>query len=158
MNSNFSFYQGVVKKLFIFIYTISDKKYLFKVGKFLRNLLNDRYYLSQYRGFKIYSCPMHSIGGELIRNRIYEKEIGSLITFHTKNSYSFIDIGANIGIHSLLASSRKINEEQKILSIEPYEPIYEVLKKNIDANGFTNIIPINKGLVSPNQRNIFFFF
>jgi len=99
---------------------------------------------------------MHSIGGELIRNRIYEKEIGSLITFHTKNSYSFIDIGANIGIHSLLASSRKINEEQKILSIEPYEPIYEVLKKNIDANGFTNIIPINKGLGESESKKYFF--
>ena len=122
MNSNFSFSQRVVKKLFTFIYTISDKRYLFKLGKSLRNLLNDRYYLSHYRGFKIYSCPMHSIGGELIRNRIYEKEIGSLITCHIKNSYNFIDIGANIGIHSLLASSRKINEEQKILSLNHMGP------------------------------------
>ena len=99
---------------------------------------------------------MHSIGGELIRNRIYEKEIGSLITCHIKNSYNFIDIGANIGIHSLLASSRKINEEQKILSLEPYGPIYEILKRNIDANGFTNIIPINKGLGESESKKYFF--
>lgn len=51
---------------------------------------------------------------------------------------TILDIGANIGNHSLYwASERKA---QKIYSFEPYPSSYQILKTNIDINNLNNII------------------
>ena len=63
-----------------------------------------------------------------------------------KSGYSFIDAGANVGVHTLLAASMRKDDSQKIFSFEPQEDIFEILKKNIDINKFKNVIAINKGL------------
>jgi FkbM family methyltransferase len=54
----------------------------------------------------------------------------------------FIDIGANIGYHSLLASMR-VGQQGKIYAIEASPMIFERLRQNISANTVTNVIPLN---------------
>lgn len=54
-----------------------------------------------------------------------------------KNSSVFVDIGANIGYYSLLASS--INDRLNVIAFEPFNDACEALKLNIMYNGFRNI-------------------
>ena len=63
-----------------------------------------------------------------------------------KSGYNFIDAGANIGIHTLLASLTRKDESQKIFSFEPQENIFHILKQNIDINKFKNVRAIKMGL------------
>jgi len=57
---------------------------------------------------------------------------------------SFIDVGANIGYYSLVASGL-MKDEGTILSIEPEQNNYSLLVDNAKINNFTNIIPVNVG-------------
>lgn len=60
---------------------------------------------------------------------------------------TFIDIGANIGLYSLLASEIK---NATIYSFEPHPFTFNLLKDQILLNGRKNIIPINKALSEVN--------
>lgn len=57
----------------------------------------------------------------------------------------FFDIGANIGLFSLVAAKR-IGETGKIFAFEPSPKTFLRLKENIVLNKFENIIPLNLGL------------
>ena len=56
-----------------------------------------------------------------------------------------LDIGANIGYHTLI-SSKLVGNTGKIYSFEPEPHNFKLLLKNIEINEFKNIIPINKAL------------
>ena len=55
-----------------------------------------------------------------------------------KKNYEFIDIGANQGIYSLIAS--KNTNIKRIIAFEPVDQTFKLLKENIRINKFTNII------------------
>jgi len=57
----------------------------------------------------------------------------------------FIDVGANIGLFTLIAA-RIIGNKGKIISIEPTKKTFERLKEHIELNRYKNIIPINLAL------------
>lgn len=44
----------------------------------------------------------------------------------------FVDIGANVGVYSLLAATQ-MNNQGRVLALEPYPPIYDRLNFNIQA-------------------------
>lgn len=60
---------------------------------------------------------------------------------------SFIDIGANIGVYSLIASEAK---RAKVYAFEPYLETYHKLRRNIEANNRHNIFSFNYALGSRN--------
>ncbi|HLB32084.1 MAG TPA: FkbM family methyltransferase [Patescibacteria group bacterium] len=60
---------------------------------------------------------------------------------------NFIDIGANIGVYSLIASEAK---RAKVYAFEPYRDTYQKLRRNIEANNRHNIFPFNYALGSRN--------
>ena len=51
-----------------------------------------------------------------------------------------IDIGANIGSFSLLAS-KKVGPSGRVIALEPEEANYRQLQRNIELNNATNIVP-----------------
>ena len=58
---------------------------------------------------------------------------------------TFIDVGANIGIYSLYATT--VNKEVKIFAIEPIEGTFNELLKNIQLNNFSQqIVPVRAAL------------
>ena len=60
-----------------------------------------------------------------------------------------LDIGANIGFFTLLAA-RLVGKKGKVYAFEP-EPInYNLLTKNIELNGYNNIIPLQKAVSNVN--------
>lgn len=57
----------------------------------------------------------------------------------------FIDVGANIGLMSLVAS-KKIESTGRVIAFEPHPHTFNILKKNIWINHIHNIIPVNYGV------------
>ena len=66
-----------------------------------------------------------------------------------------IDIGANIGYYSLIAS-KYIGKKGKVYAFEPVPENYELLVKNIKANNLKNIIPIKKAVYKENTTTMIY--
>jgi FkbM family methyltransferase len=70
--------------------------------------------------------------GDLILNQINKLNKGDL----------FIDIGANQGLFSIIAS----NKGAKVISFEPNFEIFKIFVRNISINKCENIYPLNVGI------------
>ena len=62
-----------------------------------------------------------------------------------------LDIGANVGVYSLLAS-KKIGAQGKIYAFEPTAATFELLTKNLTLNHCENVVPVKKALSDSKQR------
>ena len=56
----------------------------------------------------------------------------------------FLDIGANLGIYSLLAGRHLT--QGRVISLEPNPKVYSDLVENTRLNGLTNVTPLNFGM------------
>lgn len=79
-------------------------------------------------------------------NNLILKEINNL-----KEGQNFLDIGANIGYYSILASNI-IGEAGRVYSFEPSNREFIRLLKNIELNDCGNIIPANIALSDSNNE------
>ena len=70
---------------------------------------------------------------------------------------SFIDVGANLGFHSLFVA-KKYGKNIKILSVEASKPTYNSFLENLKIQDFfvQNITPINKLVYSSSNANLKF--
>jgi FkbM family methyltransferase len=59
----------------------------------------------------------------------------------------FIDVGANIGLHTL-AAARAMQGVGRIVAFEPCEPTMRLLEKTVGLNGFSGIVDIRHAAVS----------
>jgi len=60
---------------------------------------------------------------------------------------NIIDIGANIGMYTVLAAE-KVGKDGRVIAIEPEPENYKYLLKNIKLNDFQNVIPKNIALTN----------
>jgi FkbM family methyltransferase len=74
-----------------------------------------------------------------------------VIKKHLTPGDTFVDIGANIGQHSLFAS-QVVGSSGKVISFEPIPRIYEQFKKSVDFNNFKNIDVYNLGCGSKQEE------
>lgn len=77
-------------------------------------------------------------------NDFYEKAILEKWTPHLKDSKSMLDIGANLGNHTLYWATQI--PESRIYSFEPYLPTFERLMNNVRQNQLQNVKLFNKGV------------
>lgn len=98
----------------------------------------------QVNEFFINAGIVSSIEASLIFEAYNEKPILETIVQYAKKGFHFLDIGTNIGVHSLTAA--KANPEIEIYSFEPEPNNFEDFIKNISLNGFVNIRPFKIGL------------
>lgn len=59
----------------------------------------------------------------------------------------FIDVGANIGLHTLSAA-RAMEGEGRIIAFEPFDPTIQLLKKTLWLNGYSKITETHQAAVS----------
>jgi FkbM family methyltransferase len=72
---------------------------------------------------------------------IFGKEFVDLIKKELNQDKVFVDVGANIGQHSLILS----NYCKKVISFEPLPSIYHQFRQSIELNGYQNIELHNLG-------------
>lgn len=99
------------------------------IGK-LKIKVNNSYFLIDAKG--------GTIDNEIFWNGL-DKSLESEIIWiwkllFTKNIQTVFDIGANIGIYSLL--SKTLNEKAKIYSFEASRNTFKILKENVNLNSF----------------------
>lgn len=120
-----------------FFIPILNFKINYKLKKFKKPLYKEIKFRD--KKFKILIDPKNgSIDKQLYLNSIYEPEIMNIFYNNLNRGDIFLDIGTNIGYHSLFASTIVCNEG-KVISFEPIKRIYSQFKKSIQKNGFNNI-------------------
>lgn len=90
-------------------------------------------------GLHWYLDPVSNFGLRLLKFQEYESDITNIIENVLNENDVFVDLGANEGYFSVLAS-RKIGSKGVVYSIEPQTRMWEVLNKNINKNHLTNIV------------------
>lgn len=73
-----------------------------------------------------------------------------LIERLVRSGDTFVDVGANIGLHTL-AAARTMRGSGRIVSFEPYQPTVRRLEKTIWFNGFSSIVDVHQCAVSDRQ-------
>jgi FkbM family methyltransferase len=91
-------------------------------------------------GFSLFVMPNDYIGRSIRETRIYEPHVTSVIRSTLKEGDVFLDVGANIGYFTLLASSI-VKESGRVIAFEPnpqnlqmiYSSILEARARNISV-------------------------
>ena len=100
-----------------------------------------------FKGIQLTLDIRDSLDRKILFSNEYEDQQISFLYNNIKkfNITHFIDVGANMGIYSLLIASKFDNIQ--ISSFEPHPGVFKRLKKNIELNNFSkNIQAINQGL------------
>lgn len=84
---------------------------------------------------------------QYLKDGTYEKEISQYVKSSLKPGDTFIDIGANSGYYSLLASII-VGDDGMVLAFEPYPETFNRLIKNLNLNGTDNVRAYNMALSS----------
>lgn len=84
---------------------------------------------------------------ELAVHEVYEPVETTLLKKLLQPGQTFVDVGANIGYYTLLAA-RIVGPKGKVYAFEPDLTNFTLLKKNITANGYTNVVAVNQALSS----------
>ena len=108
------------------------------------NLKSD---FAEIQGSKMYLDQNDSL--RLSINGVYGELDTSTIKQHVKKNDIIIDVGANIGYYTLLFS-KITGSSGKVFGFEPEAYNFELLKKNVKINNYTNII-LEQKAVSKNS-------
>lgn len=145
-------------------YLILGKKIIFEEGiiNYLKRKLNITYldnktvYTINYNNHKTKILLNRQFGHvdlKIFKNGIYEKEIIDDIRAKLTLDKNFIDIGSNIGQHSLLLSRYAKN----VYSFEPIPIVFEQFSKSIKLNNIKNIQPFNLAIGEKKESKKFNF-
>ncbi len=74
---------------------------------------------------------------------------------YVKKGDYVIDVGAAIGYYTLILA-RAVGPEGRVFAFEPKKDRFDLLKNNIEINGYKNAILENKAILTPGDKNIFF--
>jgi FkbM family methyltransferase len=91
------------------------------------------------------------MGTEIFDTGVYEPTIIKIIRGYVEHGFSFVDIGANIGIHTLAAAFRRSSEAQKFIGFEPEPNCFSILTKNCLSNKLSFVTVIQEALGDEDQ-------
>jgi len=115
----------------------------------LRDNHNRRFLIEEFLGvnmqFDLYSFTDLIVLNEIRLRGLFERSTSKFIVDALKLGDTFVDVGANSGYYSLLASKR-VGDSGKVYSFEPFPPAFMRLKRNIEMNNSRNIFAIPKAI------------
>jgi FkbM family methyltransferase len=76
---------------------------------------------------------------------VWEPMISDWIAGHVRPGDIVVDVGANVGYHTLLAASL-VGPAGSVVSFEPEPSIVDHLRRNVAANGFSNVTIVPKAV------------
>jgi FkbM family methyltransferase len=122
-----------------------------KLARPYRNYFYGRFYRDHIDvfGHKVYLDPNDSM--YLFINEIYEPYETELISSIIKPGTVVLDIGANIGYHTLLFA-KLVGQSGKVFAFEPSPANFRLLEKNVSVNGYSNVILEQKAVSNRNEK------
>lgn len=98
-------------------------------------------------GFNIYIDPGLRAGLDrtIYYNGTYEAGTIDVINGLLRPGDTFLDVGSNIGLMSLVAS-HAVGETGKVVAFEPQPDTYATLTRNMQLNQRTNVITVNEAI------------
>jgi len=101
--------------------------------------------VSKVLDFKMHLDPHEFVDSRLLfMPQLYDYREIAFLRKHLKPGDVFVDVGANIGFYSLVAS-RCVGDEGKVIAIEAEPSTFELLAANVELNGMDNVVPANFG-------------
>lgn len=82
--------------------------------------------------------PFSHFGNELIINGIYEPVLTKKIKENLPRGGVFIDVGANLGYYSVLAS-QVVGQDGRVVAIEPQSRLIGAMRENLRLNRCANV-------------------
>ncbi|MCB5202612.1 FkbM family methyltransferase [Neorhizobium sp. T786] len=89
----------------------------------------------------------HHISLHVMEHGHWEDHVRDVMMQILKPGSVFIDVGGNVGLHTLFAGSI-VGESGKVFTYEPLPQMFKTLKLNIDVNGMGGIITPHQMAVS----------
>ncbi|CAD5350590.1 FkbM family methyltransferase [Flavobacterium bizetiae] len=144
--------KSFIIKCLLSVYT---KKRNFWLRSLIKKSIGQQRIKIKYGGFNLMVGLESSIESNILFDEYSEKTILKIINYFALKNYNFVDVGANIGLHTLTAANANSNIE--VFSFEPEPNNFYKLIKNISINDCLNIRPFKLGLGESsyiNQMNI----
>ena len=101
-----------------------------------------KYFRNRKEFPSFWTMPHDPICREILANGFYEKELLEAMVKIVKKNGTVLDVGANIGNHSIFFSKHF----HKIIAFEPFERNCWILKANLKLNSIDNVELVEKGL------------
>lgn len=113
--------------------------------------------IDNVQGNKMYvNTEDKSIVPYLLLDHVWEKYKTELFKKIITQGMTVVDIGASIGYYTLIAA-KLVGKTGVVYAFEPEPCNYELLIKNIELNGFTNIVPIKKAVSNRHGKAKLYF-
>ncbi|MBM4166174.1 MAG: FkbM family methyltransferase [Ignavibacteria bacterium] len=140
--SLFRFFQRILKGS-----GLGKIPFLKKLRDFIYNLFRPKSVTQiEIEGIKLFVDPEdEAIGKLFLVHTRYEPTETDLIKSILKSRMTLVDIGANIGYYSILAS-KCVGEKGKVFCFEPAPSNFSFLQRNIVANNARNITAVQKAV------------
>jgi len=122
---------------------------------FLCEHLRPKSILLEFRGNKMYVDPAIS-EPSIFTNKAYVKFTMELIEKLIKKGMIVLDLGAHIGYYTLIAA-KLVGENGRVFSFEPEPYNFALLSKNVEINGYENVVLIKKAVLDKTGRCDLFF-
>ena len=98
-------------------------------------------------GYILCAASDHALLSCLLDTGELERGTRVLIQKYLRPGDVYVDVGANVGMHTL-AAARAMQGDGKIIAFEPFQPTMRMLEKSIWMNGFSSITEIHQAAVS----------
>jgi len=101
--------------------------------------------LTEIQGSEMYLDPEVELCSYLLLHGVWEEHETALFKQLVKKGMVVVDLGAYIGYYTLIAA-KIVGETGKVFAFEPEPHNYDLLVKNIEVNGYKNVIPVQKAV------------
>lgn len=98
-------------------------------------------------GYVLCAGSDHALIASLLESGELERGTRLLIERLLRPGDTFVDVGANIGMHTL-AAARAVQGQGRVVAFEPYEPTARLLAGTVWLNGLANVVEIHQAAVS----------
>jgi FkbM family methyltransferase len=145
---------------------IRRKNIFYRFFSFLRRNLYSKIFNNLYKRFISKGIVMINVQGNkmyvdtviggmpftILTDGVMEKYSTELFKKIVKKGIIVVDIGANIGYYTLIAAGL-VGENGIVYAFEPELTSYKLLCKNIEINGYTNVIPVQKAVSNKDGKD-----
>lgn len=103
-----------------------------QLAVFLKSILQIKRRVTQTStGHRFWIDPVSHFGGEVLETGIYEPVLTQLLNTLLRPNDIFVDVGANEGYFSVLASGL-VGQSGQVFSVEPQSRLIPVIRKNLN--------------------------